>query len=48
MRVRVVHMWEVPDFFNPSESSSLEMVLVYGKVSLLCFNFVDSLLLPII
>jgi hypothetical protein len=34
--VRVVHLWKVPAFLNPSESSSLEMVLVVEKVSNLC------------
>ncbi|KAK2428415.1 DEAD-box ATP-dependent RNA helicase [Trifolium repens] len=32
IRVRVVHLWKVPAFLNPSESSSLEMVLVVEKV----------------
>jgi hypothetical protein len=36
IRVRVVHLWKVPAFLNPSESSSLEMVLVVEKVSNLC------------
>ncbi|WJX79461.1 hypothetical protein P8452_62577 [Trifolium repens] len=31
IRVRVVHLWKVPAFLNPSESSSLEMVLVVEK-----------------
>ncbi|KAK2362001.1 hypothetical protein QL285_087099 [Trifolium repens] len=32
IRVRVVRLWKVPAFLNPSESSSLEMMLVEEKV----------------
>ncbi|GAU30100.1 hypothetical protein TSUD_55840 [Trifolium subterraneum] len=31
IKVRVIHLWKVPAFLNPSESSSLEMVLIDEK-----------------
>jgi hypothetical protein len=36
IRVRVVRMWKVPAFLNPSEYASLEMVLIDEKVSGVC------------
>jgi hypothetical protein len=33
IRVRVVRMWKAPGFINPSETNSLEMVLIDAKVS---------------
>jgi hypothetical protein len=36
IRVRVVRLWKVPAFLNPSEYSSLEMVLIDEKV---CYLF---------
>jgi hypothetical protein len=30
---RIVRMWKAPAFLNPSETNSLEMVLVDSKVS---------------
>jgi hypothetical protein len=33
IKVRVVRMWKVPAFLNPSETNSLEMVLIDAKVS---------------
>jgi hypothetical protein len=33
IRVRVVRLWKVPAFLNPSEYGSLEMVLIDEKVS---------------
>jgi hypothetical protein len=33
IKVRVLRMWKVPSFLNPSESNSIEMVLVDEKVS---------------
>jgi hypothetical protein len=33
IRVRVVRMWKAPGFLNPSETNSLEMVLIDAKVS---------------
>jgi hypothetical protein len=33
IKVRVLRMWKVPAFLNPSESNSIEMVLVDEKVS---------------
>jgi hypothetical protein len=32
IKVRVVRVWKVPAFLNPSESVSLEMVLIDEKV----------------
>jgi hypothetical protein len=34
IKVRVLRLWKVPAFLNPSDSSSLEMVLVDEKVSI--------------
>jgi hypothetical protein len=33
IRVRVVRMWKTAGFLNPSETNSLEMVLIDAKVS---------------
>jgi hypothetical protein len=33
IRVRVVRMWKALGFLNPSETNSLEMVLIDAKVS---------------
>jgi hypothetical protein len=32
IKVRVLRMWKVPAFLNPTESNSIEMVLVDEKV----------------
>jgi hypothetical protein len=45
IRVRVVRLWKVPAFLNPSEYSSLEMVLIDEKVAI-CF--IVCLLLSIV
>jgi len=34
IKVRVVHVWEVPSFINPRQINSLEMDLVDEKVCL--------------
>jgi hypothetical protein len=39
IRVRIVCIWKVPAFLNPSESSSIEMVLVDEKVSFFMCQF---------
>jgi hypothetical protein len=36
IKVRVLRMWKVPGFINPSEPNSMEMVLVDEKVWI-CF-----------
>jgi hypothetical protein len=33
IKVRVVRMWKAPGFLNPSETNSLELVLIDAKVS---------------
>jgi hypothetical protein len=33
IKVRIVRMWKAPAFLNPSETNSLEMVLIDSKVS---------------
>jgi hypothetical protein len=33
IKVRIVRMWKAPAFLNPSETNSLEMVLIDAKVS---------------
>jgi hypothetical protein len=35
IKVRVIRMWKVAGFLNPSEVNSLEMVLVDEKVSVI-------------
>jgi hypothetical protein len=35
IRVKVVRLWRVPAFFNHSETSSVEMVLIDHKVCLM-------------
>jgi hypothetical protein len=37
IKVRVLRMWKIPAFLNPSNPSSIEMVLIDGKV-----RFVNS------
>jgi hypothetical protein len=39
IRVRVVRLWKVPAFLNPSEYGSLEMVLIDEKVSIYLIFF---------
>ena len=39
IRVRIVRIWKVHAFLNPSESSSIEMVLVDEKVSFFMCQF---------
>jgi hypothetical protein len=34
IKVRVLRLWKIPSFLNPSEISSIEMVLIDEKVSL--------------
>jgi hypothetical protein len=41
IRVQIVRLWKVPSFVNPSESISLEMVLVDEKVSIIMFKLVN-------
>jgi hypothetical protein len=41
IRVRIVRLWKVPSFVNPSESISLEMVFVDEKVILIIFKLVN-------
>jgi hypothetical protein len=41
IRVRIVRLWKVPSFVNPSDSISLEMVLVDEKVSIIIFKLVN-------
>ncbi|KAK2458862.1 DEAD-box ATP-dependent RNA helicase [Trifolium repens] len=43
-KVRVVHLWKVPAFLNPSESSSLEMVLVVEKNDIDLIGKVEGLI----
>jgi hypothetical protein len=43
IRVRVVRLWKVPAFLNPSEYSSIEMVLIDEKVGYLFYLFSVSL-----
>jgi hypothetical protein len=38
INVRVLRLWKVPAFLNPSESTSIEMVLVDQKVR---FSFME-------
>jgi hypothetical protein len=38
VKVRVIRMWKVPAFLNPSNYSSLEMVLVDKKVRYVFFG----------
>jgi hypothetical protein len=38
IKVRVIRMWKVPAFINPSESSSLQLVLIDEKVRLFYYN----------
>jgi hypothetical protein len=45
IKVRVLRLWKIPSFLNPSEISSIEMVLIDEKVSFvliccLCFLLV--------
>jgi hypothetical protein len=37
IKVEVIHLWKVPAFLNPCESSSLELALIDEKVSDLYF-----------
>lgn len=37
IKVRVLRMWKVPTFMNPSETNTLELVLVDEKVGNLCW-----------
>jgi hypothetical protein len=32
IKVRVLRLWKIPSFLNPSEISSIEMVLIDDKV----------------
>jgi hypothetical protein len=32
IKVRVIRLWKIPSFLNPSEISSIEMVLIDDKV----------------
>jgi hypothetical protein len=44
IRVRIVRLWKVPFFVNPSESISLEMVLVDEKVISIIFKWLFVIL----
>jgi len=44
IKVRVVHVWEVPSFINPRQINSLEMDLVDEKV---CVQFIRVVLVYI-
>jgi hypothetical protein len=39
IRVRIVRLWKVPSFVNPSQSISLEMVLVDEKVIIIILKW---------
>jgi hypothetical protein len=44
IKVSVVLVWKVPAFVNPTETSSLEMVLIDGKVS---YVYNDLFVIPL-
>jgi hypothetical protein len=43
IKVRVLRLWKIPSFLNPSEISSIEMVLIDDKVC--CEIFLSVLLI---
>jgi hypothetical protein len=47
IKVRVLRLWKIPSFLNPSEISSIEMVLIGEKVLIefiYCVSLISSLL----
>jgi hypothetical protein len=47
IKVRVLRLWKIPSFLNPSEISSIEMVLIDEKVLIefiYCVLLISSLL----
>jgi hypothetical protein len=39
IKVRIVRMWKAPAFLKPTETNSLEMVLIDSKVSFYKFHY---------
>jgi hypothetical protein len=37
MKVRIVHLWTIPDKANPAEDGSIQMFLVDDKVNILLY-----------
>jgi hypothetical protein len=48
IKVRVLRLWKVPAFLNPSEISSIEMILIDEKVLILCIVYGVNIFLRVL